>query len=205
MKEIYLILYRAPHQPWLTAFAKTRYNHLSISLDPYLRDIYGFVGRNGGLVIRSSINHYSNGNCVVLKKQVSDEQFNALKENLRSAWKDRTKYRYHHLGVLMLAFVMAPLDKYFGLSLPRVLISKIFNHPLKRTCGSFVGVMLHEADISLSQEPIKGVAGTFSPYLVGCSTFREPELVGCELLYEGRVEELTGKQVAESGVAVCTR
>lgn len=186
-------------------FSKTSYNHMSVSLDPELKDVYGFVGRNGGLVTRSGIEHFPDGDCMVLQKQVTDEQFERLRKRLKDAWQNRMKYRYHHFGVFVLAFVMAPLDKYFGLSLPRALISKIFNHPRKRTCGSFVGVMLHEADISLSQEPIKGVAGTFSPYLVGCSTFREPELVGCELLYEGRVEELTGKQVAESGVAVCTR
>lgn len=207
LKEIYLILYRAPHRPWLTAFAKTRYNHLSISLDPYLRDIYGFVGRNGGLVTRSNIGHFPDGDCVVLKKQVDDEQFKRLREKLKEAWNSRTKYRYHHRGVIILAFIMAPLDKYFGLSLPRALIRKIFNHPLKRTCGSFVGVILHEAGITLSQEPIKGLAGTYSPYLVGCSTFREPKLVGCQLVYEGRVKELTVKQaeITEGGVAVCTQ
>ena len=203
LKEIYLILYRAPHQSWLTVFSKSPYNHLAVSLDPQLRDVFGFVGRNGGLVVRSGIRHFPDGDCAILKKQVEDEQFERVKELLRAAWNDRTRYRYHHFGVIVLAFIMAPLDKFFGLSIPHALIRRIFNHPFKRTCGSFVGVILHEAGITLSPKPIKGLAGTYSPYLVGCSTFREPELVGCELVYEGRIQDLAGEH--KRAVVICSQ
>ncbi len=202
MKNIYLILYRAPHQTWMTMFSKTSYNHMSVSLDPELKDVYGFVGRNGGLVTRSDIEHFPDGDCMVLQKQVTDEQFKRLKERLKDAWQNRTKYRYHHFGVFVLAFVMAPLDKVFGITLPHCLIRKIFNHPVKRTCGSFVGVTLHEAGIPFSQMRIKGLAGTYSPYLVFCSMFREPELVGCDLVYQGRTEELAGRS---REVALCSQ
>lgn len=203
LKEIYLILYRAPHQSWLTVFSKSPYNHLAVSLDPQLRDVFGFVGRNGGLVVRSGIRHFPDGDCAILKKQVEDEQFERVKELLRAAWNDRTRYRYHHFGVIVLAFIMAPLDKFFGLSIPHALIRRIFNHPFKRTCGSFVGVILHEAGITLSPKPIKGLAGTYSPCLVGCSTFREPELVGCEMLYEGRIQDLAGEH--KRAVVICSQ
>lgn len=202
MKDIYLILYRAPHKSWLTVFSQSPYNHLAISLDPELRDVYGFVGRNGGLVVRSGLTHFPDGDCAVLKKQVEDEQFERVKELLQAAWKDRTGYRYHHLGVIVLAFIMAPLDKFFGLSIPHTLIRRIFNHPFKRTCGSFVGIILHEAGITLSEEPIKGLAGTYSPYLVGCSTFREPGLVGCELLFKGRIKDFAGEH--KRAVVICS-
>jgi len=203
LKEIYLILYRAPHQSWLTVFSKSPYNHLAISLDPELRDVYGFVGHNGGLVVRSELTHFPDGDCAILKKQVEDEQFERVKELLKTEWKERSRYRYNHLGVIVLAFIMAPLDKFFGLSFPHALIRRIFNHPFKRTCGSFVGVILHEAGITLSPKPIKGLAGTYSPYLVGCSTFREPELVGCEMLYEGRIQDLAGEH--KRAVVICSQ
>ncbi|MGE5543644.1 MAG: hypothetical protein ACM3UW_01595 [Bacillota bacterium] len=184
-------------------FSQSPYNHLAISLDPELRDVYGFVGRNGGLVVRSGLTHFPDGDCAILKKRVEDEQFEKVKEMLKAAWKNRTRYRYNHLGVIVLAFIMAPLDKFFGLSIPQTLIRKIFNQPFKRTCGSFVGVILHEAGIILSEEPIKGLAGTYSPYLVGCSTFREPELVGCKLLYEGRIQDLAGEH--KRAVFLCSQ
>ena len=203
MKEIFFVLYRAPHKSWLTMFSQSPYNHLAISLDPELRDVYGFVGHNGGLVVRSELTHFPDGDCAILKKQVEDEQFERVRELLKAAWKDRTRYRYNHLGVIVLAFIMAPLDKFFGLSIPHALIRRIFNHPFKRTCGSFVGVILHEAGITLSPKPIKGLAGTYSPYLVGCSTFREPELVGCEMLYEGRIQDLAGEH--KRAVVICSQ
>ena len=203
MKDIYLVLYRAPHKSWLTMFSQSPYNHLAISLDPELRDVYGFVGHNGGLVVRSELTHFPDGDCAILKKQVEDEQFERVKELLKTEWKERSRYRYNHLGVIVLAFIMAPLDKFFGLSFPHALIRRIFNHPFKRTCGSFVGVILHEAGITLSPKPIKGLAGTYSPYLVGCSTFREPELVGCEMLYEGRIQDLAGEH--KRAVVICSQ
>lgn len=207
MKEIYLILYRAPRRSWLTVFSKSPYNHLAISLDPYLRDVYGFVGRNGGRIVRSSIAHFPDGDCMILKKEVSDEQYRQVKELLRAAWNDRTKYRYHHFGVVVLAFVMAPLYRLFRITLPRPLVRKIFNHPNKRTCGGFVGVTLDQAGIIISPAPIPGNSGTYSPYLVSCATFKEPEIVGFDVVFKGRIHELVGKQaeIAESGVAVCTR
>lgn len=209
LKDIYLVLFHDTRRLWMelmTVFSGTRYNHLTISLDPLLKDIYGFVGLDGGRVIRCGIKHFPDGDCMILRKEVTEDQFERLKEQMRIAWNEKYRYSYHRFGILFLALVMAPLYRMFRISLPRPLIRRIFNNPSKRTCGSFVGVLLDRAGIEFS--PILGIPGTYNPYLMTCATFREPEIVGFDVVFKGRVEELAGKHAeiaAESGVAVCTQ
>lgn len=207
LREIFLVLYRAPCRAWLSVFSRTRYNHLAISLDPALRNIYGFVGHGGGRVLKSDIKSYPDGDCMILKKQVKDEQYQKLKERLEKAWNEKTSYRYHHLGVIVLAFVLAPLYRAFRITLPQPLIRKIFNHPKKRMCVSFVGIELEQAGIPLSPSFISQRSRAFNPYSLACFTFRKPKLVGFDVVYVGRVQGLDGKQekIAESGVVVCTQ
>lgn len=197
------MLFHDTRRPWmelLTIFSGTRFNHLTITIDSKLRDIYGFVGFNGGRVVRCGIKHFPDGDCMVLKREVTEDQFELLKEQLKIAWEEKDRHSYHRFGIFFLALVMAPLYRLFRINLPRPLIRMIFNHPLKRTCGSFVGLLLQSTGIEFS--PIRGIPGTFNPYLMTCATFREPEVVGFDVVFKGRVEELAGRS---REVALCSQ
>jgi len=87
------------------------YNHASISLRADLARMYSFGRRHpynpfdGGFVLETihsgTFKRFSDTECIVLYKAISEEQHRALKEELRAMYRDKMRYGYNYMGVMM--------------------------------------------------------------------------------------------------------
>ena len=192
MKKVYFFLYCDDSLPWTKWLAKgaiVPYNHIFISLDREMREAYGFKILGGCSVVQENIENYSRrGRCLITSKEVTDEQYSRLKAYLRS--EVGKKYSYDYLGTFVMVKIASPLYRKYGISLPRALMRKILVNPKKRTCGSFIGLALAHAGIKLSPEPVEGIPGTMSPFLVTAHTLSRVKELNLTLEYEGTVEGL---------------
>lgn len=93
---------------------KARYNHASISLDGTLSTMYSFGRRHprnpfwGGFVRESphygTFKRFSKTEALVMRVSVTEDQYRALGGLLERMYRDRRKYRYNYVGLVLAAF-----------------------------------------------------------------------------------------------------
>ncbi len=90
------------------------YNHVSISLEDDLSEMYSF-GRlhpynplNGGFVMESphfgTFKRFAGTDALVLCKQITEEQYDDIKSFLETMYKNKHRYRYNTIGLILAAF-----------------------------------------------------------------------------------------------------
>ena len=113
-KTIYLVFTRTG--TWLSNviywFTSDEYVHVSISFDKTFSEMYSLGRKNprnpfsGGLVkenIHDGVfKNFSNSKCLIYKLDVTETQFNTLKQSIDFHYNQREKYRYNFLGLLAL-------------------------------------------------------------------------------------------------------
>lgn len=115
-KSIYLVFTRTG--TWLSnliyLFTKDEYVHVSIAFDNKFEEMYSLGRKNpknpfsGGLV-KENLNDgvfkaYTNSKCLIYEVSVSQDQYNIVKNLLKSHYEKRNDYRYNLLGLLALYF-----------------------------------------------------------------------------------------------------
>ena len=115
-KEIYIIISHTPSvvSRIIKQFTHTPYNHVSISLDAELDNMYSFGRRFkyfpwiGGFVHESltsgTMGRFTETDAIVLKLNVDDEIYEELREKLEDMLAHKYSYRYDTLGLLLAIF-----------------------------------------------------------------------------------------------------
>lgn len=125
-------------------YTKDEYVHVSLSFDDSFEKMYSFgrvipeVPFIGGLVeenLQDGVyKRFQNSKCVIYKVNVSNEQYNALKEELEIFLKEQKKYRYNLLGLIGVAM----------------------KHPIQRNnhyfCSEFISHLLIKSNIYYSDK-----------------------------------------------------
>ncbi|MCD4839412.1 hypothetical protein LRS37_11060 [Neobacillus sedimentimangrovi] len=123
-------------------FTKQSLNHVSISFDQQLREIYSFGRKKpnnpflGGF-IREQINQdlFENAIGAVYRCSVTEEQFQRMKKFVQAIEEERHSYRYNFIGL-------------FGV---------LFNQPIKREkayfCSQFVSAVFQSGDVIIADKP----------------------------------------------------
>ncbi len=122
-------------------YTKAPYNHVSLSFDPELKELYSFGRKNpknpihGGFVkedvLTGTYSHYKDTTCVIYKLEVTEREMEKMKRILNVFIKNDNKYLYNILGVI-------------GVSLkePIEFSNSFF-------CSQFVAEILHRSGIKL--------------------------------------------------------
>lgn len=208
MRKIYFLLYRDEKLAWVHSnISDSVFNHVVIGLDKEFREAYGYKAKGGNKVQREQISKYRpDGKCFICSKEITNEQYARLKVYLRS--EVGKKYPYDYLGTFFLARIAGPLYHKYGIRVPRVLVKLFLVNPDRRTCGSFVALALKSAGIKLSEQEIKQVPGTLSPYLVTAYTFIRYKELNLAPVYYGVIGgyffHLEGVRKAPQGLLVGT-
>lgn len=147
-------------------YTKKRYNHVSISFDVDLREVYSFGRKrmnnpfNGGFVrenIREGL--FKEATCSIYSITVTENQIENMKAFIKKIEREKDVYRYNFLGL-------------FGF---------LFNRPIQREkaffCSQFVASVLQEGKVlDLNKQP-----ALISPSdIEGCTAL--------ELVYEGKLK-----------------
>lgn len=140
-KNIYLVLSRTG--TWLSnlisLFTEGKYIHSSISFDSSFTKMYSFGRTNpdnpfsGGFVQESLYDgvykKFSRSECVIYKLEVTEEQYDILKNEIEGFLEKKDEYKYNFLGL-------------FGV---------LFNQPVKRKnyyfCTQFVSEILIKSGV----------------------------------------------------------
>ena len=147
MKYIYIILTQSGTEvsKMIKLFTKEKYNHSSICLDENFNEFYSFGRKKinnpliGGFVIENAFTHvfgkFENVPCMILKKEVTDEQYENLKEIINDFIKNKDNYSYAFIG-------LALTDTRYSI----VNNSKFF-------CSQFVAKVLNDISIKTPKSP----------------------------------------------------
>lgn len=172
MKSVYILL--TDTGSVLTRMIKTvttnPYNHVSISFDKELETLYSFGRRQpnnpffGGFVKESiysgTFKKFKDTTCLLLKFEVSDEEYKLLNEQINFFVENMDKYHYNFIG----------------------LIGAAFNKHIPRRhayfCSEFVAHVLYKSNLDLWDIP---------PHMVRPYDFGEDERF--EVVYEGLLSE----------------
>lgn len=171
LKNIFIIL----TQPMtsiarlLRFFSHDKFNHASICIDENFSEFYSF-GRIfvntplfGGFLVETAFTHvfgkYDNIPCMVLRKSVSDEEFNIIKATISEFVENPKKYKYDKLNLLLAKT---------SISFPRH--NKFF-------CSGFVAYVLERANIR-----VPNIREKIRP-------MQFLELEGIEVIYEGELHK----------------
>ena len=173
MKHIYILLSRSTTiaSRCIHFATKKEYTHCSISVDPHLEEMYAFcriyprLPIPGGLA-RDSIQLgfykiHSKIPCAYYRLEVTDVQYEMVKEALRRLWEIKDRFSYDLLGA--------------GLFLSKK-ERKCFN---KRYCSWFLSELLGTLGIATFTKPYSQV-----------EPIDMKDIEGIELLFEGSVENL---------------
>lgn len=120
MKSIYIVISQTG--TWLSTliklYTKQKYNHVSISLENSLSDMYSFgrinpVNPFSAGFTRESIydgvyRMFPNCRCAVYRLRVTEEQYIKVKEIIEEFKKKRHQYRYNLLGLI---YIVLHMDK----------------------------------------------------------------------------------------------
>lgn len=110
MQNIYIILMHTNTMPsnFVKLFTKYKYSHVAISLtkDCYItysfgrRSLYNIL--NGGFSIQKKdgefFRKFNNTNCKIYEIQVTDEQYEQIRQRLDNMEENSTSYKYDFLG-----------------------------------------------------------------------------------------------------------
>jgi len=118
MKSIYIVISQTG--TWLSTliklYTKEQYNHVSLSLENSLSDMYSFgrinpVNPFSGGFARESIydgvyKMFPNCRCAVYRLRVTDEQYKKIQKIIEDFKIKRDQYRYNFLGLFFIALHM---------------------------------------------------------------------------------------------------
>ncbi|HZJ86729.1 MAG TPA: hypothetical protein VFC75_00765 [Erysipelothrix sp.] len=147
MKNVYILL--TDTGSVLTTMIKhvttNPYNHVSISFDEDLETLYSFGRKHpnnpflGGFVKESiysgTFKKFKNTTCMVLKFEVSDNEYNLLNEQIDFFVANMDKYHYNLIGLI---------GAYFNRRVPRK--NAYF-------CSEFVADVLYKSDLNIWDIP----------------------------------------------------
>ncbi len=171
MKEIYVILTQSGtyFSRFLKVMTGDEYNHASICLDEDFKEFYSF-GRLkvnnpfiGGFVKENAFTHvfgkFEKVPCMVIKKNLTDEQFYKLRALIQAFSQKSKKYGYDYINCAL-------AKTYFYIS-----------HPNRFFCSEFVAHVLEEVDVSLPKKMEKMKPYDFT------------RLEDSEIIYKGELKE----------------
>lgn len=112
MKNIYILLTHSGTIPskLVKLYTRNKYSHVSISLKEELNEFYSFGRKklynpfNGGFIIESKnskfYKRFKNTKCVLLKLNVSEEQYIEIDKIIDKYKKNINIYKYDFLGII---------------------------------------------------------------------------------------------------------
>lgn len=168
-RKVYLLLTdtRSLFTRMIKLYTKKPYNHISISFDPQMDDVYSFGrkwARNpfiGGLVkenIETGI--FKQASCAIYYVTVSESQFHKMNAHIMKMYEQKSNYRYNLLGVFAVA------------------LNKSINRKNAFFCSQFVATVLKECGITDFQKPLSLV----TPHDI-------QEAFHFQLVYQGNLED----------------
>lgn len=154
----------------IKVFTRAPYNHVSISFDPELKQLYSFGRKtannpfSGGFVVenidRGTFKKFHKTQCLVLKTKVDASSHQLLKERVASFVENEEKYHYNFIG----------------------LIGVLFKRRISRKngyyCSHFVAETFEHANL---------LDGSTPPFLVKPYDFTQ--MLGLSPVYEGLLKE----------------
>lgn len=168
-KEVYILLTntRTVLSRAIKFYTKINHNHVSVSLDSSLSEVYSFGRKQvhnpfiGGLV-QENMRHpfYSKADCAIYKCKISESQHQHLHLLLRDMYSNRDQYKYHFLGLI------------------GILLNKKFDRQNAYFCSHFIATLFEKIGHPLVYKPACWV----TPGDIAVS----PKL---QLIYEGRLCE----------------
>lgn len=147
-------------------FTKKPYNHASLALDIDLNEVYSFGRKsasnpfNGGFV-KEDMNTkiFQQANCTLYSFEVTEKQYNDIKQFIKSFENQKEDYNYNILGL-------------FGF---------IFNKPIGRKnsyfCSQFVATVLKENEVAQFEK---------TPALIAPHDFQQ--ISNFQLVFEGNLK-----------------
>lgn len=147
MKSIYIILTQSGTEvsKMLKMITREKYNHSSICIDNSFREFYSFGRKKinnpliGGFIIENAFKHvfgkYENIPCTIIKKEISDEQYQTLRNIINEFIINKDKYSYAFIG-------LALADTNYSI----INNSKFF-------CSQFVAKLLNDIQIATPKKP----------------------------------------------------
>lgn len=172
MKEVYIMLSQLGTMVSrsIKLYTKAKYNHASFGIDPEMRTFCSFARRVRYFpVIAGFINekvnegmfgYYPNTECVIYALDVTDTQYEKIKDILDRYQKEKEQYKYNFLALL-------------GVTINRPFVSE-----KRHTCAEFIAIILKEAGIYAFPKP----SSLVRPDEI-------PAIPGLRLIYEGRMTE----------------
>ena len=116
MKQIYFVLTDTGTilSKIIKTFMKDEYAHVSIALDKELNQMYSFGRLNpynpiiGGLVHEGiyigTFKRFYKTKAIIIEYEITDEQFEKLKQILLEMWKNKNKYKFNKIGLIAVYF-----------------------------------------------------------------------------------------------------
>jgi len=151
-------------------FTNSPYNHVSIAFDKSLNTLYSFGRKHpynpfwGGFVKESiyagTFKRFKNTKCMLLKFEVSEEEYHSLLNNVEFFVEHENEYSYNLMGVV---------GAYFNKEVPRK--NAYF-------CSEFVAHVLYQSNLKFWNVP---------PYMVRPYDFGTDDRF--EVIYEGRLHD----------------
>lgn len=126
---------------FLKIFTRKPYNHVSVSIDPKLGEMYSFCRNNPGRPLPATFNKEVVGKgtlgkfrfipCEIYKISVTDKQFKAFEEQLEYFKNNRDCYSYNCIGLGLIFFHIA------------------YTRKNKFVCSQFVSHIMNKSGINL--------------------------------------------------------
>ena len=146
-KKIYILLTDTGSVPnrIIKWFTKAPYNHVSLVFDEFLEEIYSFARKRpknpliAGFVKEDVYNgmyrYFENTRCLLLKKDVTHDEYEAIRENVRHFINNRDSFSYNLIGLLgvLFGYPIGKKNAYF--------------------CSQFVAEVLEKSGIKLWDSP----------------------------------------------------
>ncbi len=121
------------------------YTHVSLGLDPGLKDVYSFGRKRpknpiiAGFVredIKDGVYKvFENTTCTILTYEVNEEQYKKIQGNIERFEMDKDSYRYNFLGLWFAS------------------VGLTFNRDKHYFCSEFVATILEDSDVELFDKP----------------------------------------------------
>lgn len=125
MKRIYIVLTYTGTLPSkiIKFYTKKIYSHVSISLDRDLKEMYSFARLNpynafvaGFLhekIGEGTFKRFKNTKCLVYFMEITDEQYEIIKNTVEYVKENRKKYKFNMLGLFLVSLHRRRIKKYF--------------------------------------------------------------------------------------------
>ncbi|MCI9365090.1 MAG: hypothetical protein HFJ54_00150 [Clostridia bacterium] len=125
MKKIYIVLTYTGTIPSkiIKLYTKKMYSHVSISLDEKLNEMYSFARLNpynafyAGFLQESidsgTFKRFKNTRCLIYWLEVTDKQYDIIKNTIEYIKENRKKYKFNMLGLFLVSLHRRRIKKYF--------------------------------------------------------------------------------------------